>query len=151
MIISFENIEHLRSPERFLTGIRALANPDAKLILSTPNRLKYSGHPQQPVKNPYHVHEYDFGELEALLTPFLSNMQALGQFERDHMGLTDEVGAALRALNSLWVVRLERAARRLIGKPVPAFHFLPFETELRALDAKSPDDADTFVITGTIR
>jgi SAM-dependent methyltransferase len=150
VIISFENVEHLRVPTLFLEGVRRLAKPDAKLILSTPNRLRYSGHPQRPIKNPYHVREYDFDELGALVAPVLSDIRWLGQFERDYAGLSDEVESALRVLNSLWLVRIERAGRQLLGKPAPAFHFLPFETDLRAINLVSPNDADTFVIAGTI-
>lgn len=150
VIVSFENIEHLRRPTRFLEGARRLAQPGAQLFLSTPNRLKYSGHPQQPVNNPYHVREYDFDELAALITPMLSNVTWFGQFQRTHMELSDDVQLALRNLNSLWVVRLERACRRLIDKPIPNFHFLPLETDLRPLDPASAPDADTFVLVGTI-
>jgi SAM-dependent methyltransferase len=151
VIISFENVEHLRVPTLFLDGVRRLAKPGAKLILSTPNRLRHSGHPQRPVKNPYHVREYDFDELGALVAPVLSDIRWLGQFERAYTGLSDEVESALRVLNSLWLVRIERAGRQLLGKPAPAFHFLPFETDLRPINLVSPNDADTFVIAGTIQ
>jgi SAM-dependent methyltransferase len=151
VIISFENIEHLPAPDRFLEGVRRVANPGARLILSTPNRIKYSGHPQRPVQNPFHVREYDFDELRELLAPTLADMQWSGQFERDYTALSDEVEAALRTLNSLWFVRMERAGRQLLGMPAPAFHFLPFETDLRPLGPDASNEADTFVVAGTIR
>jgi SAM-dependent methyltransferase len=150
VIVSFENIEHLRSPERFLAGVRRLANPNAKLILSTPNRLKYSGHPERPYNNPFHVREYDFRELSALLAPHLSRIETFAQIERNYTGLANEIDAALRALNSLWMVRLERAARRLLGRPAQDFSFLPFETDLLPVPAEACADVDTFVIVGTI-
>ena len=130
--------------------MRRLANPGARLILSTPNRLKYSGHPQHPVKNPYHVREYDFKELTTLLSPALSEVQWFGQFPRAHMESSDDIAAAVRTLNSLWFVRFERVCRQLIDKPIPAFGSLPFQTDLRPLDPASADDADTFVLVGTI-
>jgi SAM-dependent methyltransferase len=151
VIISFENIEHLRSPELFLAGVGRLARPNAKLILSTPNRLKYSDHPERPFKNPFHVREYDFRELEALLSPYLANIETWGQIERNYMGSADELAAGLRSLNSLWVIRAEQAARRLIGRPVRSFGSLSFETDLLPFPPESCDEVDTFVIVGTVR
>jgi len=151
VIISFENIEHLRSPELLLEGVRRLAKSDAKLILSTPNRMKYSDHPDQPYKNPFHVREYSFGELTALLTPYLTNIEYFGQVERNYIGLANEIEAALRSLNSLWIVRVERAVRRFIGKPARAFDFLSFETDLLPISAEVCNDVDTFVVIGTVR
>jgi SAM-dependent methyltransferase len=151
VIISFENIEHLRSPELFLAGVRRLAKPGAKLIMSTPNRRKYSDHPENPFRNPFHVREYDFAELATLLSPYVSRMDTFGQVERNYAGMTSEVEAALRSLNSLWIVRLERAARRFIGRPARDFTFLPLETDLLPIPAERCDEVDTFVVIGTVR
>ena len=151
LFISLENIEHLRAPELFLAGIGRLALPGAKLILSTPNRLKYSEHPLRPFNNPFHVHEYDFLELIALVGPYLSDIETFGQVERNYMGLVDEVGAALRALNSLWIVRIERAVRQLVGRPARPFEPLSFETDLLPMSRERSDEYDTFIIIGTVR
>jgi 2-polyprenyl-3-methyl-5-hydroxy-6-metoxy-1,4-benzoquinol methylase len=80
VIISFENIEHLRSPEHFFACVKRLANLNAQLMLSTPNRLRYSDHPQSPNQNPYHVLEYGFYELQTLLAPHLTSLAWFGQF-----------------------------------------------------------------------
>jgi 2-polyprenyl-3-methyl-5-hydroxy-6-metoxy-1,4-benzoquinol methylase len=150
VIISFENIEHLRSPELFLAGVGRLSQPGAKLILSTPNRLKYSDHPEQPFRNPFHVREYDFRELVSLLAPYVTDLEIFGQIERKYMGVVDELGKAIRSLNSLWIVRLEREFRRLVGRPAPNFNPLSFETDLLPLSPESSDDANTFVVVGTV-
>lgn len=42
LCVSFETIEHLGEPERFLRDVAALLEPEGLLIVSTPNRYLYS-------------------------------------------------------------------------------------------------------------
>jgi ubiquinone/menaquinone biosynthesis C-methylase UbiE len=79
LIVSFETIEHL--PQSLQAPmidefVRVLA-PDGILILSSPNRPEYS--PPEAPPNPFHIHELDRKELEALLAPYFSSQVWLSQ------------------------------------------------------------------------
>lgn len=67
LIVSFETIEHLEEKDqpRMLAEFARLLAPRGLLILSAPNRVEYSE--KNNYHNPYHLHEHDRAELEALL------------------------------------------------------------------------------------
>lgn len=62
LIVSFETIEHVLDPERFLAGLRLLAAPGAQICISAPND-HVSLPPDQC--NPYHLRKYTFEEFKA--------------------------------------------------------------------------------------
>ena len=61
LVMSFQVIEHLEDPTRYLATIAELLRPDGLALITTPNLLTSDG------VNPYHVHEYDAGELAECL------------------------------------------------------------------------------------
>jgi SAM-dependent methyltransferase len=66
-IVSFETIEHLPAvdqPKMLAEFARVLA-PNGLLILSAPNRVEYSD--KRGYANPFHCHEHDRAEVDALL------------------------------------------------------------------------------------
>ncbi len=64
VVVSFETIEHLKYPKKFLKETKRILKPGAVLILSTPNReISYED-------NPYHLKEYSLSELDFLLSVF---------------------------------------------------------------------------------
>lgn len=65
LITSFETIEHLSSPGRFLADCARVLRPDGVLIISTPNRSVYGELSKD--SNPYHTSELDESEFCALL------------------------------------------------------------------------------------
>lgn len=74
VICILENIEHLSSPEMFLSRSADLLSPNGYLMLSTPNRsisdyLRVSESTQIPA-NPYHHREYTYTELIDLLRQY---------------------------------------------------------------------------------
>ncbi len=71
--ISFETIEHLQDPARFLVEVKRVLKPDGIAVISTPNRLTY------PPGNLYHAHEFDQTEFEDLLRPYFSHIQMFFQ------------------------------------------------------------------------
>ena len=54
VVVSFETIEHVPQPERFLAECRRVLAPEGTLVVSTPNKAVHaeSGH-----QNPYHCKE----------------------------------------------------------------------------------------------
>ena len=70
-VVSFETIEHVPNPLRFLDECARVLTPGGTLIISTPNKTVYSA-PGRPY-NPYHCSEMTEDEfLSALRTRFLS-------------------------------------------------------------------------------
>lgn len=66
--VSFETIEHLPQPEKFLDECVRVLAPGGKLIISTPNREVYR---ELCPANPYHVQELSRAEfIELLLARF---------------------------------------------------------------------------------
>ncbi len=65
VVVSFETIEHIESPQGFLQECRRILKPDGMLIISSPDRLVYgaSGRP----RNMFHVHELTHHEFAGLL------------------------------------------------------------------------------------
>lgn len=77
VIVSFETIEHLADPERFLEVCCHLLVPGGMLIVSTPyrHRMRADGRPA----NPYHVREWRTDEFADLLRPRFSAVAMFGQ------------------------------------------------------------------------
>lgn len=72
LVCAFQLIEHLLSPEVFLSNIFKLLSPEGIFLLSTPN-IKTS-----IVKHPYHFREYTSEELERLLKKYFSAVDLFG-------------------------------------------------------------------------
>ena len=86
-IVSFETIEHLTKEkgEEFIRSLSTILKDNAKLIISCPNRDTY---PDNYVKNPYHIYEYSFSEIKALLSRYFSDIdiycQKIRYFKRSY-------------------------------------------------------------------
>ena len=67
MVVSFETIEHLPAAEqpRMLAEFARVLVPNGVLLLSAPNRVEYSE--KRGFANPFHLHEHDRAELDALV------------------------------------------------------------------------------------
>lgn len=75
VIVSFETIEHLQHPEKFLQEISRALAPDGILIISTPRRER-EGSPG----NPFHVKEWTEDEFAALLSRHFRLVNSYGQY-----------------------------------------------------------------------
>ncbi|MDA8491737.1 class I SAM-dependent methyltransferase [Kluyvera sp. Awk 3] len=71
IVISIETIEHIDTPEIFLTSIKSSAKKDAVFYISCPNDHWY--YPTSDDSNPYHVRKYNFQEFTNLTTHCLGN------------------------------------------------------------------------------
>jgi len=67
-VVSFETIEHLRDPERFVSECVRVLRPGGLFIVSTPNRDLWSPHSSSPFFHP-HVREFNRKEFLAILRP----------------------------------------------------------------------------------
>ncbi|MEB7558527.1 class I SAM-dependent methyltransferase [Kluyvera cryocrescens] len=71
IVISIETIEHIDTPDIFLTSIKSSAKKDAIFYISCPNDHWY--YPSSDNSNPYHVRKYNFEEFKDLTTHCLGN------------------------------------------------------------------------------
>lgn len=102
-IVTFETIEHMAEPKRFVSEMARVLTPNGLLILSTP-------WPDLPVlvpTSPYHVREYTDGEIDEFLFPFFQIEQRYGQLSAVHREI-----ATIRAMTSSKAV-LRRLRRHL--------------------------------------
>ena len=76
VIVCFEAIEHVPSPEGMLHEVKRLLAAEGVFIVSTPNKLEYK---KIESSNPFHVKEYDFEEFQGLLSRYFKQMRFLGQ------------------------------------------------------------------------
>jgi SAM-dependent methyltransferase len=66
LVVSFETLEHLHEPERFLEEVARVLKPEGEFILSVPNRAVVSPGSLTPF-SPYHAFEPTLSEFETLL------------------------------------------------------------------------------------
>lgn len=78
VVVSFETIEHLQRPERFLAAVCRVLTPDGILLLSTPCR--HRGSLTDLPQNPFHVREWNQVEFAALLQGYFAHVEICGQF-----------------------------------------------------------------------
>lgn len=77
LVVSFETIEHLERPGRFLEQVAQKVRPDGVFIVSTPNRR--SGRLTERPKNEFHLREWTVEEFEGLLSGFFDEITSFGQ------------------------------------------------------------------------
>ncbi|HVP11545.1 MAG TPA: class I SAM-dependent methyltransferase [Phycisphaerae bacterium] len=61
-IVSFETVEHLSHPARWIRQARALSHDETVLVFSVPNEA------DNPPDNPYHLHHYNRESFDAMLS-----------------------------------------------------------------------------------
>ncbi len=74
MVVSFETIEHLPDPEKFLEAVKACTG---RIVISTPNRLLYDPNAKLGDKpsNPYHTIEWTAEEFAELIQQHFPDRQ----------------------------------------------------------------------------
>ncbi len=73
-VISFETLEHLLHPEKFLKEVTRVLKQDGIFIVSTPNRLLNTEN-----SNPFHLKEFSLDELHSILSKNFSSIFFYGQ------------------------------------------------------------------------
>lgn len=121
VVVSFETIEHLEDPERFLARVRDVLTPGGKLVVSTPNRAAYDPLAASGAKptNPFHVREWSAREFAQLLGRFFEVEETLGQTPYPRW---KAVGSRVAAKHPLLqgAAKRYRSARSLMRRALPA-------------------------------
>ncbi|HSP69776.1 MAG TPA: class I SAM-dependent methyltransferase [Bryobacteraceae bacterium] len=79
LVTAFELIEHLPDWRALLAEARRVLRPDGLLIISTPNQRYYAETRAKAGPNPFHVHEFEYGEFRSALGAFFPHVQVLFQ------------------------------------------------------------------------
>ena len=79
IITAFEVIEHLSNWQALLSEARRLLRPDGLLLVSTPNKLYYADQRRDAGPNPFHEHEFEFGEFQQALLAYFPRVEMLLQ------------------------------------------------------------------------
>lgn len=67
VICNFENIEHLKHPDRFLAAAARALKPDGVLLVSTPDRAAMPAFVNGRPRNEFHLQEWYRDEFQAML------------------------------------------------------------------------------------
>lgn len=73
VIVSFETIEHIKTPHKFLNEVKRVLKKPGLLIISTPNKKYSIG------DNPFHLREYDLKEFNQILSTNFRKVTYYGQ------------------------------------------------------------------------
>jgi len=119
-VVSFETIEHLADPDRFVAECARVLKPGGRLLVSTPNRELWSPRSPKPLQR-HHVREFTQREFLEVLRPF--KVTLYGQL------LLSRRGAAVWEGKEL--------AKRLVRAFVPVRRFR--RAVVKRLDELEPD------------
>ena len=75
LVCSFETLEHLDNPERFIFEVKRVLKKDGIFIVSTPHVRRTTYHP----KNLYHKVEFSGKDFEGLLKKYFTQVDIFGQ------------------------------------------------------------------------
>lgn len=129
VVVSFETIEHLRDPSKFLLECNRVLRPGGILICSTPNRVWWRWH----AKNPFHVCEFTATEFAGLMATCFNDVQL---FSQNHRNLLFHAPRAV-VVRLLGDFKLKHFIKKCVGrKPGP----IALRTEFDALRVASCDD-----------
>ncbi len=67
LVVAFEVIEHVVEWREFLREVRRVLSPGGQFVVSTPNKSYYAEQRKLSGPNPFHHHEFEFGEFRAAL------------------------------------------------------------------------------------
>lgn len=79
LITAFEVIEHLEDWRGLLEEARRVLAPGGRFLVSTPNKLYYAESRREAGANPFHVHEFEFGEFREELERVFGHVVMLAQ------------------------------------------------------------------------
>lgn len=126
-IAAFEVIEHLHNWHDLLSEARRVLLPGGAFLVSTPNKLYYADQRRQAGPNPFHAHEFEFGEFKQALSEYFPRVDMLLQNRTEAFVYAAADGPVVDPL-----LRLESSS----SDPATAHFFLALcgglETEFRS-------------------
>jgi 2-polyprenyl-3-methyl-5-hydroxy-6-metoxy-1,4-benzoquinol methylase len=127
LVVSFETIEHLESPDIFVKEVYNILNKNGIFICSTPNLLRFKGSNLSKLNNEYHLHEFTFEELHYLLSKYFKIIDTYAQTESlqflRYLELKNDLFQFQQVVKSSIAMRIELFIRKILNKP---FQPIPF-------------------------
>ncbi|MCL0094966.1 class I SAM-dependent methyltransferase [Dehalococcoidia bacterium] len=139
VVISFETIEHLKEPERFLFECKRVIKKGGIFICSTPNKRITTPIFRKP-SNPYHVKEFYPKEFCDLVGSYFADTVAYGQCI---LNLKDKVKPQMISIIAQILSTIPGGSKikgflRTIGRPILEEPYLPmFSQEVDEMQDKS--------------
>jgi SAM-dependent methyltransferase len=124
LICSFENIEHLPRPERFLAAAAQSLAPDGTLIISTPDRVATPPFVNGKPDNPHHYHEWYADEFATLIGRHFGDCELRAQvrafaLDRRRQAVEALIGHLKRnPLSRVWGMATYALRRRSYWQPI---------------------------------
>lgn len=115
LAVSFEVVEHLANPDKFLKEVKRITKPRSYFILSTPNTKK------SKYGSPYHKKEYEYDELLKLLRKYYKKVNIYGQFHSKSTYLAWKEFLKSQKTRQSIVNKDKLAVRKLIPKKYKEF------------------------------
>ena len=155
-IVSFETIEHLQDPARFIQDVSSILAPGGIFICSTPNPTRHS---ETGTINPFHHNELSFAEFRRHFEKYFHVSEALHQTESieylRYLELKHLLHQERSRTSAFLFNRLELWLRRMMGrefKPAGFFHpsagdAQPGEISIQSLAQAQPWHK-TFILRG---
>jgi SAM-dependent methyltransferase len=114
-VVTLQVLEHLHCAAAFVEACARALREEGVLVASTPNRPTFS---PGGTLNPFHVHEYDAGELAGLLGTAFGDVRLLGLRHRDELAERERAagGSLPDQLMRSGYAGLNEAARRLVRR-----------------------------------
>lgn len=130
VLVSFETLEHLKDPERFIMESNRVLKDDGLLIISTPNKEYFSLYTKGK-NNPFHYKEFTRKEFKEIISDNFIFEQMLGQrfFAKNDVPLLSEFTENIIDYgNDHFLRRMVRVGlRNLLNKKFRSIHFLTWE------------------------
>lgn len=135
VVVCFQMIEHLRDPVPLLQALHDAVLPGGAVLLSTPNAAESLS------PNPYHLHEFEGPELQAVLERIFDRVTM-------YSVLGDEVFQRYWAANKAYVQRVMRLDPLGLNRYIPAnMKRWLFDTASRVMRARLQADTSTHCAT----
>ena len=126
LVVSFETIEHLPDPEKFVRDVAGLLDNNGMFICSTPNKQRLSGAGNI---NPFHPSELEWDDFRRIFEKYFDVEECYHQTETIEYLRYQELRHLLHQqegrMNAFFFNRLERALRKIFQRPfrpIPYIH-----------------------------
>jgi SAM-dependent methyltransferase len=117
LIVALEIIEHLKDPEKLVSEAARVVRPGGVVLISTPNKANYSD--ARCYSNPFHVKEFYYDELRALLGQYFRQVEIMHQ----RMRAGSMIATEARLSGSVSEV-FTHALPECVGNPLTGMYFL---------------------------
>ena len=116
VVVCFEAIEHVPSPEQALAELARVLRPDGTLILSTPNREVFIGGGSG---NPFHTREFTTAEFRDLLRPHFPQVRLYAQRPVQGLALWPAEGVGRASVHRVPLVPMDERGIQPPSPPLP--------------------------------